>query len=152
LVGQWWNRQRPCNPPLIAPSRDARQLLRLLRVLALIVVFMFPMQMRAGADDPHPHSALQLLLDARDGMVDHHSPAKIPASEIVDGHGAHVRTATSAPDLPSFGESNLIGGVAMLAAVVMVFSLPTQPRLTWTLPVSWQGRLPALDPPPPRQA
>src|SRR5688500_18244709 len=55
-------------PPPVASRRHGiprRRLLTAFRALSLILLFLLPMQMRAGADDPHPHAMLQLLFDAR---------------------------------------------------------------------------------------
>lgn len=127
---------------------DARRLFALARVLGLVFLFLLPMQMRAGAADPHPHALLQLLLDARDGEIDHHAD---------DGHAVHDETHASdsgspVPDVPTFGESNHAGGgMAMLAALVAVFLIPATGAVSFWPSISrWTGRLPALDPPPPR--
>ena len=123
--------------------------LAVVRVTALALLFLLPMQMRAGAEDPHPHAMLQLLLDARDGRLDHHN----------DGHEAEHResgtaSATHEPDVPTVGVSNVVGGaIAMLAALVAMLWLPARRRVTdWPAMALLIGRLPAIDPPPPRAA
>lgn len=40
--------------------------------MALLSMLLLPSVFRAGADVPHDHSLLQLLLDASDGVIDHH--------------------------------------------------------------------------------
>lgn len=40
--------------------------------MALLSMLLLPSVFRAGADFPHDHSLLQLLIDASDGVVDHH--------------------------------------------------------------------------------
>jgi hypothetical protein len=124
----------------------------ILRLLPLLVMLLLPVQMRAGAADAHPHTLLQLLLDARDGSLDHHQGDHAPgdgqatsvASEGSRGHG---------PDVPTYEDIGGMGmGVPILAATVALIALlvasevPVWPRLS-----RWRDRLPVLDPPPPRQ-
>ena len=113
-----------------------------------MLLFLLPMQMRAGASDPHPHAMLHLLLDARDGLLDHHDDGAHAAE-----HARH-QSASDAhePDVPKTGASNVAGGaMALLAAIVVVFRVPAGRRVTaWPSPPLLLDRLPALDPPPPR--
>jgi hypothetical protein len=120
--------------------------LPLARVLLLLGLFLLPVQMRAGAADAHPHALLQLLLDARDGSIDHHG-------------GVHPPTSPAAPDdaarrdAPELAKSIAAGGVALLAAMVFSLDFPA-PRTAQTefRPGLWRGRAPELEPPPPRIA
>lgn len=132
---------------------NTRRLLALARVLGLVSLLLLPMQMRAGADDPHPHALLQLILDARDGVIDHHGHLDDHSGDAEHGSESVATGATADdPDVPTFGESGPAGGgMAMLAAVVILFAVPASgPRRSWPLPARWSGRLPELDPPPPR--
>ena len=56
----------------VRPHGASAWIPRLVQALALIGLFMLPVQMRAGSDRPHPHALFQLLLDARDGRIEHH--------------------------------------------------------------------------------
>jgi len=110
------------------------------------------MQMRAGTAYPHSHALLQLVLDAGDGTFDHHAPG--------DGLTAttHVHSEVSSgvdrshPDIPTFGDSIYAGGgFAMLIAILTSLILPPPGAVRiWPYLRNWRGRLPALDPPPPR--
>ncbi len=107
------------------------------------------MQMRAGASDPHPHAMLHLLLDARDGVIDHHHDAHAPAHEPhADDH------ASSQPDVPAPESSRFTSGaMAILAALLVMLLVPAARRVTdWPLLAPAVGWLPGLDPPPPRAA
>lgn len=137
----------------LTPRRRGVNLSRWLaaaRVLALALLFLLPMQMRAGADDPHAHAMLHLLLDARDGLVDHHDEDEYAVEH--DGHGSPA--GGHEPDVPHFGSSHVAGGAtAMLAALVVMFLLPTGRRLAdWAASPLLNGLLPVLEPPPPRVA
>jgi hypothetical protein len=124
----------------------------LVRILALIVILLLPVQMRAGAAGAHPHALLHLVLDARDGSFDHHHAEHDAAYDGAD-HGDASHTADEhAPDLPTAGESNRVGGgLAILAALVVLYAIPiTRSSLRWPLPPRWQGIARALEPPPPR--
>ncbi|MGH2614199.1 MAG: hypothetical protein ACRDJC_03085 [Thermomicrobiales bacterium] len=120
----------------------------IVRVLGLLFLFLLPMQMRAGADDPHPHALLQLVLDARDGAIDHHDDA---GQE--NNHDGHLHAAAEQePDIPTVGASSgASGSMAMLAALVVLFLVPApESRQLWPVSSQRSGRIPALDPPPPR--
>ena len=125
---------------------------RLVHALALIGLCLLPMQMRAGTAHPHPHALLQLVLDARNGSFDHHALGDEPPATT----HAHTETSNgtdrSHPDIPTFGDSMVAGGgLAMLIAILttVVLAPPGAMRI-WPRPLQWRGRLPALDPPPPR--
>ena len=110
------------------------------------------MQMRAGTYDPHPHAILQLILDARDGAIDHHAH-HVVVGDDVHGH-AYESSATGShePDIATFGASSpAAAGMAILAAVVTIFTVPASvSQGTWPILASWTGCSPDLDPPPPR--
>jgi hypothetical protein len=142
--------------PFVAAPRVsgavATRLIPLLRALVLLGLFLLPVQMRAGAQQPHPHALLQLLLDVSDGSFDHHTLGEEAASPphdyagTVDGAGSHQ------PDIPAPGTSvSAVGGLAILAALVtaLVIPLPLTER-TWLHLMPWRGRFTALEPPPPR--
>ncbi|MBA3451048.1 MAG: hypothetical protein H0T18_07545 [Chloroflexia bacterium] len=143
---------------------NTRRLLPLVRVLSLVFLLLLPMQMRAGADDPHPHALLQLLLDARDGAIDHHTgtghdelrddhePVRHSQEPAADAHAP--ANGVHEPDIPSFGDLTSAGGsMALLCAIVAFYTIPLPERARfWPAPARWKGWLPALDSPPPRIA
>ncbi len=134
---------------------NTRRLLPLVRVLNLIFLLLLPMQMRAGADDPHPHALLQLILDARDGAVDHHASEDHEErhDDHAPGSGSHEPVDdVYVPDIASFGGLTSAGGsMALLFAIVAFYSIPTPERARiWPLLSLPGGWLPDLDPPPPR--
>ena len=128
---------------------SARRLLPLVRMLGLVALLLLPMQMRAGTADPHPHALLQLLLDARDGAIDHHT-----GEEHAGPDDTHAATSGShQPDLPTFnGVATASGSMALLVALVAMVVIPSLERNRfWPAPSRWPGRMPALEPPPPRR-
>ncbi|NKE12816.1 hypothetical protein FVP47_09520, partial [Mycobacterium tuberculosis] len=83
-------------------------------MLALLGLFLLPIQMRAGTEYVHPHALLHLLLDASDHEIDHHHNAATPAR----GHGDHSdhapRGEAASPDLPTIESIQMAaGGLAM---------------------------------------
>lgn len=119
----------------------------LVRIAGLALLFLLPMQMRAGANDPHPHAMLHLLLDARDGTIDHHDGEPAAAS------AGHEDSASSRqPDVPATESSYVTSGaMAILAALLTMILLPATRRATnWPLAAPLVDWLPKLDPPPPR--
>lgn len=115
------------------------------RVLVLLTLFLLPVQMRAGAPDAHPHALLTLLLDLRDGELDHHAGDRHDTAIGADHSG-------QGSDLPDYGKSNVAGSVALLAATIVLLVIPSLPReRTAALAEHWQGRAPVLEPPPPRR-
>jgi hypothetical protein len=129
-----------------------RSLPILLRALALVGLCLLPMQMRAGAGQPHPHALLHLLLDARDGSFDHHrdGESSIPQDQTHTADSAD-ETDHARPDLPTFGNSlHAGGGLAGLLVLLIALLLPPATNRVWPPVATWRGRLPGLDPPPPR--
>ncbi len=123
-------------------------MLGFVRALALLSLFLLPIQMRAGTQHPHPHALLQLVLDASDGALDHHTLGEAAASAAHD----HSAASDHQPDIPTLSPSvSALGGLAILAALITSLMIP--PRLaerTWPQLARWRGRFPALEPPPPR--
>ena len=143
-----------CHRNTAAPRRSfqARWQSALPHALLLTALLLMPVQMRAGAGDPHPHALVQVLLDASDGEIDHHA-SKVHAA------GAHVvhagETGESRPhhlDTPSFEKpSPAASGMPILAALVAVLIFPgPDERQAWPAPAPRRGLVPALEPPPPR--
>jgi hypothetical protein len=132
------------------PRASPTWTLALARALALVALLLLPVQMRAGGADAHPHALLHLMLDARDGTFDHHdADHQGPHQE----HSAtHEVESASAPDAPSFADTNLAGGgIAILAAVVALFAVPRPDTPhDWARPTRWRDWLTALELPPPR--
>jgi hypothetical protein len=126
----------------------------LLRALALLGLLLLPIQMRAGAQRPHPHALLHLLVDASDGTLDHHLLGEAAASPSHDHSGAVTAAGAHQPDIPTVGMSvSTAGGLTIVAALVTALMIP--PGLaerTWLYPAPWRSRFPALEPPPPRIA
>jgi hypothetical protein len=133
---------------------DGRRLhpLVLARVLALVTCFLLPMQMRAGAEDAHPHAMLQLILDARDGGLDHHESEPRHAADGHDHEEAGAETGAHEPDVPVAEVSHGVGaGLAILAVVVVLLEgIAAGREAVWPSFARWRGRRPTLEPPPPR--
>jgi hypothetical protein len=130
------------SPPLCFSS--------LLRLLALLGLFLLPIQMRAGTEYVHPHALLHLLLDAADDEIDHHQVAVTSDH----GHGDHSnhpqRDVTASPDLPTFASIQMAGGglAVTLVSLALFFIASVQERV-WPRREVWSGRrvLPELPPP-----
>jgi hypothetical protein len=127
-------------------------LLGFVRALALLSLLLLPIQIRARTQHPHPHALLQLVLDASDGSFDHHALGDEATSPPHD-HSEEVAAAEGhQPDLPSLGPSvSALGGLVVLVALIISPLIP--PALaerTWRHPARWRGRVPTLEPPPPR--
>jgi hypothetical protein len=106
--------------------------------------------MRAGTSEAHPHSILQLVLDAQDGAIDHHGTSgKSPHAH--ETHGAAQGECLADPDLPSVEETGRLGGISMLSVPVILLLVPIlSTERPWLMPYLRHGRQPELDPPPPR--
>ena len=131
---------------------DPAWMLGFVRALALLSLFLLPIQMRAGTQHPHPHALLHLLLDASDGSFDHHTLGEEPATPTHDHSGTVAEAGGQRPDIPTLGMSvSALGGLAILAALVtsLIIPSPLADRI-WLFPTCWRGRFPALEPPPPR--
>lgn len=117
----------------------------------LLAIALLPVQMRAGASEAHPHSLVQLILDAGDGEIDHHHPE--------DGAAGHQHAPSradechAAPDVPTVEETGRAGsGLSILAVSVAVLLVPVSAgRALWPEPQARRGLRRALDPPPPRR-
>ena len=131
-----------------APAPDA---VSVLRVLALLGLFLLPIQLRAGTTYVHPHALLHLLLDASDNEIDHHhiaSPA--PHGHGEQGDHAPVDGAAS-PDLPTFASLLMAGGGLAVTLVTLPFFLMTSTReRVWPSREDWRDRRLRPDFPPPR--
>jgi hypothetical protein len=125
----------------------------LLQALALIGLFLLPVQVRAGTEHPHPHSLFQLLLDASDGVIDHHAGTEEDA-HFQDQLDAGTTSSAHHPDAPDFGDLiQASGGLALLATLLIVLLLPAAGSAPiWPPSCRWQGRIPTMEPPPPRVA
>jgi hypothetical protein len=143
-----------------APSAAARLtgdpawIRRVLRALAVLGLLLLPIQLRAGAQHPHPHALLQLLVDMSDGSFDHHTLGEEAASPPYDHAGATETAGTHQPDIPALGKSvSATGGLAVLAALVAALLIPPPPTARiWPHATPWRCRCPLLEPPPPRRA
>lgn len=124
-----------------------------LRVLALLGLFLLPIQLRAGTSYVHPHALLHLLLDASDGAIDHHTArATTPADHTADDHSNHVRRDEGAsPDLPTFASIQMgAGGLAVILVVLVQLTLVAAWDRIWPRREVWHGLLILPERPPPR--
>jgi hypothetical protein len=125
----------------------------IVRALGLVALLLLPVQMRAGGADVHPHALLQLMLDARDGSFDHHEGDHAIAGHTYEPVRDEVTSGNHEPDLPSMGDASHAGGMAILGAIVIIFTAPrTEADRAWVIPNKWCGLLLAPEPPPPRFA
>ena len=125
-----------------------------LRALALLGLFLLPIQMRAGTTYIHPHAFLHLLLDAGDGALDHHAlPATMLADHATGEHDDHVRSdAQAAPDLPTFASIQMAaGGLAVTLVALVLLTFVVMWERIWPRREVWRGvrTLPELPPPRP---
>lgn len=139
------------------PSRtnQPRHFTSTLRLLALLGLFLLPIQMRAGAEQVHPHALLHLLLDAQDHVLDHHRQVAPQAPAV--GHGDHSdhaqRDESALPDLPTFESIQMAAGglaVTLVALTLLIFALAYE-RI-WPRRERWSGRRVLPELPPPRRA
>ena len=122
-----------------------------LRMLALLGLFLLPIQMRAGTEYVHPHALIHLLMDAADHEIDHHYTAA-PSSH---GHGDHSNHAprhdTASPDLPTFESIQMAaGGLAVPLVALTLLVLTAIHERIWPRREDWRGRRVRPDFPPPR--
>jgi hypothetical protein len=124
-----------------------------IRALALLGLLLLPIQMRAGAQLPHPHALLQLLVDMRDGSFDHHTLGE-EATPPHNHAGAAETAGAHQPDIPALGKSvSATGGLVVLAALVTALLIPPPPTArVWSHVTPWRCRCALLEPPPPRRA
>jgi hypothetical protein len=136
--------------------------LRLLWSLAVLGLLMLPCDFRAGAEFAHPHSLLQLLIDAADGAIDHHHADDFDAihREAMDWLDpivgvAHTTSHSDRQARPDIGDQQqsapsisalplLLAGITLLpplAGAAMPVPAPVR-RLA--------GRMPRVLVPPPR--
>jgi hypothetical protein len=123
----------------------------LLRALALLGLFLLPIQLRAGTEYVHPHALLHLLVDATDQEIDHHHTAASPAH----GHGDHSdhapRDAAVSPDLPTFESIQMAaGGLAVTLVTLVLLLITSMQERVWPRREAWSGRRVRPDLPPPR--
>jgi hypothetical protein len=134
-----------------ASHHEATRMIPLLRALALLGLLLLPIQMRAGAQHPHPHALLHLLVDASDGAFDHHTLGLASSPTHHDSEAVGTAVAHH-PDIPTVGQSiSAAGGLVALAAVVAALIIP--PPVAdpiWPRSVHWRDRLRTVEPPPPR--
>ena len=123
----------------------------LLRVLALLGLFLLPIQMRAGTEYVHPHALLHLLLDASDQEIDHHHAAGAETHASGE-HGDHAPPgAAASPDLPTFASIQMAaGGLAVTLVTLTLLLLASSRERVWPRDDEWRGRRVRPDFPPPR--
>lgn len=122
-----------------------------LRVLALLGLFLLPIQMRAGTGYVHPHALLHLLLDASDGVIDHHLLGATGADRAHPVEDEHApRAGKASPDLPTFESIQMAaGGLAVTLVALVLLLLTSRQERVWPRREEWSGRrvLPELPPP-----
>jgi hypothetical protein len=142
-------RRRQCVAPRSSLAVPAWAL-SIARAILLLTIALLPVQMRAGASEIHPHSILQLVLDAQDGAIDHHGTT----GASPHAHETHVAArgeCLADPDLPSVEETGRLGGISILSVPVILLLVPVfSTERPWLMPSMRHGRQPELDPPPPR--
>jgi hypothetical protein len=142
-------RLRQCAAPRSSTAVPAWALL-IVRTVLLLTIALLPVQMRAGANEAHPHSILQLVLDVRDGAIDHHGASGESPHEHEALQAAQGECLTD-PDVPSVEETGRLGGISMLSVPVLLMLIPAfSSEETRPMPYVRRGRVPELDPPPPR--
>jgi hypothetical protein len=123
-----------------------------LRLLALLGLFLLPIQMRAGTEIVHPHALLHLLLDASENGIDHHHPDSAAPDHAHGNQGDYAQGSEQAsPDFPTFESIQMAaGGLAVtLVTLVLFFITSMQERVRPRREV-WSGRRVLPEIPPPR--
>jgi hypothetical protein len=142
-------RCRQCAAPLSSTAVPAWAH-SIVHAILLLTIALLPVQMRAGANEAHPHSILQLVLDVRDGAIDHHG-ASDELSHEHEAPQAAQGECLADPDVPSVEETGRLGGISMLSIPVLLMLFPAfSSEERWPMPYVRRGRVPELDPPPPR--
>ncbi|MDQ2651557.1 MAG: hypothetical protein M3Z20_00820 [Chloroflexota bacterium] len=122
-----------------------------LRLLALLGLFLLPIQMRAGTGYVHPHALVHLLLDAGDGAIDHHLLASAGAANAHADQAEHVlRAGKASPDLPTFESIQMAaGGLAVTLVALVLFFIASRQERVWPRREVWNSHrvLPELPPP-----
>jgi hypothetical protein len=141
---------RSCRRQCVAPRSSTAVspwALSIIRAILLLTIALVPVQMRAGANEAHPHSILQLVLDAQNGAIDHHGEIGESSHE----HAVAQDDCLSNPDLPSVEETGRLGGISILSFPVLLMIIPAfSSEEPWPMPYVRRGRVPEPDPPPPR--
>jgi len=122
--------------------------------LALLGLFLLPMDYRAGADTAHAHSLVQLWGDATDGVIHHHDHGALttPHHERTGSHG-YPEEQTD-PDIGDRQDSvPTTSGIAMLlVAMILVPVVVRTPAALSGLSHRPPGFYPPVPLPPPRRA
>jgi hypothetical protein len=122
-----------------------------LRLLALLGLFLLPIQMRAGTEVVHPHALLHLLLDASHNGIDHHRPATATPDLAHGDQDVHTRrNEQDSPDLPTFASIQMAaGGLAVTLVSLLLFLIASMQERVRPRRAVWSGRrvLPELPPP-----
>jgi hypothetical protein len=133
--------------------------------MALLSMLLLPSVYRAGADFPHDHSLLQLLIDASDGVIDHHHAGTrdVAVTATLDWFDPGVPDASAgfasgaSEQLPDVGERQesapATSGVHLMLSVLMLMPAIAGARRTLIEPSRrLTGRAPRVLLPPPRPA
>ena len=135
--------------------RPHLRLASLLRLLALLGLFLLPIQMRAGAEYVHPHALLHLLVDSGNHSIDHHQqPIPVATDHVQGDHSDHVRRdENAAPDLPTFESIQMAaGGLAVTLVVATLLLIVSRRERIWPRREMWYGLRVLPEIPPPRLA
>jgi hypothetical protein len=123
----------------------------MLRVLALLGLFLLPMQMRAGTEHVHPHALLHLLMDAADSEIDHHANEEAQGHGQSDHSGHPLRREAASPDFPTFESIQMAaGGLAVTLVTIVFLLMPSTRERVWPRREAWIGRRLRPELPPPR--
>jgi len=135
------------------PRGTATWMPRLVQALVLIGLFMLPVQVRAGTEQSHPHALFQLLLDASDGVIDHHAGHDEDAFHL-DHQESYPRSTAQRLDVPMLDGTIQTGGsLALITALVTDVLLPLAgAERIWPPSRHWRERFSIPESPPPRLA
>ena len=125
----------------------------MLLVLTAVTLLLAPVDYRAGADAPHPHAVVQLLVDvAQERRTHHHADQHRPhAHAVSEPRGPDHLSPAAEPDIA--GSSAATPTTAKAAVLLLAGAgapLTIRERPSRSAPVRLTGRRLQPDPPPPR--
>lgn len=94
-----------------------------------------PVTYRGGASDPHPHTFIEFLMEAKSGQFDHHHHGGAGESQEPAEHEHHHETATQPEGhSPDSSAAQSTASVERIQASVSVFVVGDVGRLALVLP------------------
>lgn len=134
----------------VRAPRPIAWLLPLQHIIALVALLMLPVPMHTGAELPHQDAMVALILDANDGIIDHHIGVYLHEPRVGASLEQHGET-------PAFGNAlHAQGGGGIIALVILAMPLLLLPdgkrTPCWPRQHPGWGNIPSLEPPPPRFA